>query len=190
MRFLLSLFVLLVLAAGCQRGKKERADAGAAAEAPGAGAKVRRDAGAGVLDLDAYLVFQRARMDALTKKLPAQAARAAGLEASGLPDAELKQIDRVVTDVLVAVEQARSLPEVATLPDLEKDLAAATPEEKVELEARIQEGRKRETEATAQALEPVRKKHGDAKVEQVLARLNDLEQVMYFKANALVPVRE
>jgi len=143
-----------------------------------------------VLALDAYLVFQRARLDALTKKLPAQAARSAGLEASGLPEAELKQVDRVVTDVLAAVQQVRSLPEVAALPEEERDMAVAPPEEKAELAARVQEGRKREAEATAQALEPVRQKHGDGKVAQVLARLEDLEQVMYFKANALVPVRE
>jgi paraquat-inducible protein B len=144
----------------------------------------------GRLDLDAYLTFQRARLDAQTKKLPAAVARAAGLSASGLSEPELRQLDRVVTDVLAALTQAQSHPAVAALPTLEKQLPTATAQEKAELEASIAEARKLEAELTVQALVPVRQKHGDDKVEQVLARQDDLAQVMYFKANALVPLRE
>lgn len=191
MRTLRPLFPLLVLLAACARGGKSGRDAGtsATAEAPAAPSH-RHDAGAGVVDVDAYLVFQRARLEAQSKKLPAAAAKASGLEASGLTQAELHEIDRLVNEVMGALAQVHASPEVAAIPELEKALTQAKPPEKAKIEQDLNAARQTEAELTEKALAPARQRYGDAKVDQVVARQKDLEQVMYYKANALLPQRE
>lgn len=192
MHSLRPLVPLLVLLAACTRGNKSGRDAGSPADAGEvtAAPSHRHDAGAGVVDLDAYLTFQRARMDAQAKKLPVAAAKAAGLEASGLTQAELREIDRLVLDVMGALAQVHATPEVADIPEMEESLAKAGPVEKAKLQQELAAARQAEAELTLKALEPLRQRYGDSKVDQVVARQKDLEQVMYFKANALVPQRE